>query len=160
MAYNIENLGFENIQANNLIVKNDKAVEFSKKLIKAIKSKVKEHNNLNNKKVTFAQLKKVYKNKVYSQNNEKNFNQIALARINMFIRMVNGASSYLGANSNFSKAINNNYIIEASFNPSAEDFIKADEDIKSYDLNDFEFNNSDDLYLDDEEDCVIYGLDI
>ena len=160
MAYNIENLGFENIQANNLIVKNDKAVEFSKKLIKAIKSKVKEHNNLNNKKVTFAQLKKVYKNKVYSQNNEKNFNQIALARINMFIRMVNGASSYLGANSNFSKAINNNYIIEASFNPSAEDFIKADEDIKTYDLNDFEFNNSDDLYLDDEEDCVIYGLDI
>ena len=77
----------------------------------------------------------------------------------MFLRMVNGVSSYLGANSNFSKAINNNYIIEASFNPIEEDFIKALEDIKSYDLNDFEFNNPDNLYLDDEEDRVIYGLD-
>jgi hypothetical protein len=71
--------------------------------------------------------------------------------------MVNGVSSYLGANSNFSKAINNNYIIEASFNPGAEDFIKAEDDIKLYELNDSEFH-SDDLYLDDEDDRVIYGL--
>jgi hypothetical protein len=159
MNYNSENYGFEQIKANNKILKNDKAVEFSKKILNAIKAKAKEHNTTNVKKVTFTQLKKVYKNNINALNSEKNFNQVAFARINMFLRMVNGVSSYLGANSNFSKAINNNYIIEASFNPTPEDFIKADEDMKSYDLNDFEFNNPDDLYLDDEEDRVIYGLD-
>jgi len=157
MNYNSENYGFEQIKTDNKTIKNDKAIEFSKKILNTIKAKAKEHNANNPKKVTFAQLKKVYKNNVIDS--EKNFNQIAFARINMFLRMVNGVSSYIGANSNLSKAINNNYIIEASFNPSLEDFIKADEDIKSYDLNDFEFNNSDDLYLDDEEDRVIYGLD-
>jgi len=157
MNYNSENYGFEQIKTDNKTIKNDKAIEFSKKILNTIKAKAKEHNTNNPKKVTFAQLKKVYKNNVIDS--EKNFNQIAFARINMFLRMVNGVSSYIGANSNLSKAINNNYIIEASFNPSLEDFIKADEDIKSYDLNDFEFNNSDDLYLDDEEDRVIYGLD-
>jgi hypothetical protein len=159
MNYNSENYGFEQIKADNKILKNDKAVEFSKKILNAIKAKAKEHNATSPKKVTFAQLKKVYKNNIDILNSEKNFNQVAFARVNMFLRMVNGVSSYLGANSNFSKAINNNYIIEASFNPTPEDFIKADEDIKSYDLNDFEFNNPDDLYLDDEEDRVIYGLD-
>lgn len=159
MNYNSENYGFEQIKANNKILKNDKAIEFSKKILNAIKAKVKEHNATSVKKITFAQLKKVYKNNIHALDSEKNFNQVAFARVNMFLRMVNGVSSYLGANSNFSKAINNNYIIEASFNPTPEDFIKADEDIKSYDLNDFEFNNPDNLYLDDEEDRVIYGLD-
>jgi hypothetical protein len=159
MNYNSDSYGFEYIKADNKIIKNDKAVEFSKKILKAIKAKVKDHNSINSKKVTFAQLKKVYKNKIGFIGSEKNFNQIAFARINMFLRMVNGVSSYIGANSNLSKAINNNYIIEASFNPTPEDFIKADEDIKSYELSDFQFNNSDDLYLDDEEDRVIYGLD-
>ena len=160
MAYNIENLGFENIQANSPILKNDKAVEFSKKLIKAIKSKVKEHNSSNAKKVTFAQLKKVYKNKFYTSNDQKSFNQIAFARINMFLRMVNGMSSYLSLSTNLSKAINNNYIIEASFYPTPEDFNKAEQDIEQYELNDFNFNGPDDLYLEDEEDSVNYGLDI
>ena len=158
MNYNSENYGFEDIKAKNKDLKNDKAIEFSKKILKAIKAKVKEHNSNNTKKVTFAQLKKVYKNNSLN-NTGKNFNQIAFARINMFLRMVNGVSSYIGTNSNLSKAINNNYIIEASFNPAQEDFIKAEEDIKLYELNDFEFNNSDDLYLDDEEDRVIYGLE-
>jgi hypothetical protein len=157
MNYNSENYGFEQVKADNKILKNDKAIDFSKKILNAIKAKVKEHNAISVKKVTFAQLKKVYKNNILDS--EKNFNQVAFARVNMFLRMVNGVSSYLGANSNFSKAINNNYIIEASFNPTEEDFTRAAEDIKSYDLNDFEFNNPDNLYLDDEEDRVIYGLD-
>lgn len=157
MNYNSENYGFEQVKADNKILKNDKAIEFSKKILNAIKAKVKEHNSINAKKVTFAQLKKVYKNNINILCSEKNFNQVAFARINMFLRMVNGMSSYLGANSNLSKAINNNYIIEANFNPTQEDFIKAEEDIKLYELSDFEFH-SDDLYLDDEDDRVIYGL--
>ena len=41
--------------------KSDNAIEFSKKIIEALKNKVKEHNGNNKKKVTLGQLKKVYR---------------------------------------------------------------------------------------------------
>ena len=156
MSINQDKLGFESNIASQpkSIIKNDKTVEFSKKILAALQDKVKSHNSENNKKVNINQVKKVYRNTP----SDKNFNQLALARVNMFLRMVSGISSYIGANVNFSKAINNKYIVEASFNPSIEDINKADEDISNFNLNDFEFTSIDELYLDDEEDGVIYGL--
>ena len=158
MSINQDKLGFESNIASQpkSIIKNDKTVEFSKKILAALQDKVKSHNSQNNKKVNINQVKKVYRNTP----SDKNFNQLALARVNMFLRMVSGISTYIGANVNFSKAINNKYIVEASFNPSTEDINKADEDISNFNLNDFEFTSIDELYLDDEEDGVIYGLDI
>ena len=41
-----------------------------------------------------------------------------------------------------------------------EDLNQAFADIKKYELDDFDFNSADELYLDDEEDGVIYGFDI
>lgn len=41
-----------------------------------------------------------------------------------------------------------------------EDFIQADEDIKNFELNDFEFDSVEELYLDDESDGQIYGFEI
>jgi len=156
MSINQDKLGFESNIASEPrdIIKNDKTVEFSKKILAALQDKVKSHNSENNKKVNLNQVKKVYRNTP----SDKNFNQLALARVNMFLRMVSGISNYIGANVNFSKAINNKYIVEASFNPSAEDINKANEDIGNFNLNDFEFTSIDELYLDDEEDGVIYGL--
>ena len=156
MSINQDKLGFESNIASEPkdTIKNDKTVEFSKKILAALQDKVKSHNSENNKKVNLNQVKKVYRNTP----SDKNFNQLALARVNMFLRMVSGISSYIGANVNFSKAINNKYIVEASFNPSIEDINKADEDISNFNLNDFEFTSIDELYLDDEEDGVIYGL--
>jgi len=157
MSINQDKLGFESNIASQpkSIIKNDKTVEFSKKILAALQDKVKSHNSQNNKKVNINQVKKVYRNTP----SDKNFNQLALARVNMFLRMVSGISTYVGSNINLSKAINNKYIIEASFNPSMEDVNKADEDINNFNLNDFEFTSIDELYLDDEEDSVIYGLD-
>ena len=156
MSINQDKLGFESniVSGPKDVIKNDRTVEFSKKILAALQDKVKSHNSQNNKKVNLNQVKKVYRNTP----SDKNFNQLALARVNMFLRMVSGISSYIGANVNFSKAINNKYIVEASFNPSIEDINKADEDISNFNLNDFEFTSIDELYLDDEEDGVIYGL--
>ena len=156
MSINQDKLGFESNIASEPkdTIKNDKTVEFSKKILAALQDKVKSHNSENNKKVNLNQVKKVYRNTP----SDKNFNQLALARVNMFLRMVSGISSYIGANVNFSKAINNKYIVEASFNPSIEDINKAADDISNFNLNDFEFTSIDELYLDDEEDGVIYGL--
>ena len=168
MNYNSDNLGFELVQNykpnfkgsknhNTELIKNDKAIEFSKKILEILKAKCKDHNSNNSKKVTFSQLKKVYRN---SEPFEGNFNEFALARVNMFLRMVNDISSFIVSNNNLSKAINNNYIISASFNPKEQDIVKAQEDIKTFGLNDFDFKNADDLYLEDEEDSVTYRLDI
>ena len=157
MSINQDKLGFESNTASKPknIIKNDKTVEFSKKILAALQDKVKSHNLQNNKKVNIIQVKKVYRNTP----SDKNFNQLSLARVNMFLRMISGISTYIGSNINLSKAINNKYIIDASFNPSIEDINKAGEDINNFNLNDFEFTSIDEVYLGDEEDSVIYGLD-
>jgi hypothetical protein len=146
--------------------KTDKAIDFSKKVIEALKNKAKEHNSKNKKKVTLAQLKKVYRRGAgaFSSSHRpgKTRGQWAMARVNMFLRMVSGKpvkDSYRKADSDIARGSVYNYEIEASFEPNDEDFIQADEDIKNYDLNDFDFNSAEELYLDDEEDSVIYGLE-
>jgi hypothetical protein len=146
--------------------KSDKAIEFSKKVVEALKNKVKEHNSKNKKKVTLGQLKKVYRRGAgaFSSSHRpgKTRGQWAMARVNMFLRMVSGRpvkDSYRKADSDVARASSNDYIVEATFEASDEDFIQADEDIKNFDLNDFDFDSAEELYLEDEEDGVsIYGF--
>lgn len=148
--------------------KSDKAIEFSKKIIDALKNKVKEHNSKNKKKVTLGQLKKVFRRGVgaFSSSHRPGQSRVSwsMARVNTFLRMVSGGKvkdSYRKADSDIAKASKNDYIIEANFEPSEEDFNEADKDIKNYNLNNFNFESPDELYLDDEEDGIsIYGLDI
>lgn len=64
--------------------------------------------------------------------------------------------AYRKADSDIAKA-KTEIIIEASLEPSDEDFEIADKDIQEYNLNDFDFASADELYLDDEEDGVIFG---
>lgn len=185
MNYNSENYGFEFTQAKrsgpksssqnpakpserrkgssknkpgSAGTKSDKAIEFSKKVVLALKNKAKEHNSKNKKKVTLGQLKKVYRRGAgaFSSSHRpgKTRGQWAMARVNMFLKMVSGKpvkDAYRKADSDIAKASSNNYIIEANLEPDDEDFIQADEDIKQYNL-DFDFSNADELYLDDEED--------
>ena len=148
--------------------KSDKAIEFSKKIIEALKNKAKEHNSKNKKKVTLGQLKKVFRRGAgaFSSSHRPGQSRVSwsMARVNTFLRMVSGGKvkdSYRKADSDIAKASKNDYIIEANFEPSEEDFNEADEDIKNYNLNNFDFESPDELYLDDEEDGIsIYGLDI
>lgn len=146
--------------------KSDKAIEFSKKVIEALKNKVKEHNAKYSKKVTLSQLKKVYRRGAgaFSSSHRpgKTRGQWAMARVNMFLRMVSGKpvkDAYRKADSDIAKA-KYQTVVEAELEPSDEDFNQADLDINAYNLNDFDFASADELYLDDEEDGVIYGFDM
>jgi hypothetical protein len=146
--------------------KTDKGIEYSKKVIEALKNKVKEHNSKNKKKVTLGQLKKVYRRGAgaFSSSHRPGMTRggWAMARVNMFLKMVRGGKvkdSYRKADSDISRASIYDYEIEANFEPDDEDFAQAEQDIKNYKLEDFDFSNVDELYLDDEEDGVIYGLD-
>jgi len=143
--------------------KSDKAIEFSKKVIEALKNKVKEHNSKYSKKVTLGQLKKVYRRGAgaFSSSHRPGMTRggWAMARVNMFLRMVSGKSvkdAYRKADSDIARA-KTEIVIEAMLEPSDEDFEQADLDIKEYNLNDFDFTSADELYLDDEEDGVIFG---
>ena len=146
---------------------NDKAIEFSKKVIEGLKNKVKEHNSKYKKKVTLGQLKKVYRRGAgaFSSSHRpgKTRGQWAMARVNMFLRMVSGKpvkDAYRKADSDVARASLNDYTIEANFEPSDEDFNQADEDIKNYNLNDFDFLGADELYLDDEQDGFNFTFEV
>lgn len=147
--------------------KSDKAIDFSKKVIEALKNKAKEHNSKNKKKVTLGQLKKVYRRGAgaFSSSHRpgKTRGQWAMARVNMFLKMVSGKpvkDAYRKADSDIAKAYSNNYIVEASLEPNDEDFNQADEDIKNYSLGDFDFASVDELYLDDEDDGIIFTFEV
>jgi len=147
--------------------KSDKAIEFSKKVIEALKNKVKEHNSKNKKKVTLGQLKKVFRRGAgaFSSSHRPGQSRVswAMARVNMFLKMVRGGKvkdSYRKADSDISKASSNNYIIEANLDPDDEDFDQAEIDIKNFELNDFDFNSAEELYLDNESDDRIYGFEL
>ena len=75
--------------------KTDKGIEFSKKIIEALKNKVKEHNSKYSKKVTLGQLKKVFRRGAgaFSSSHRPGVSRTAwgLARVNAFLRMVRGA---------------------------------------------------------------------
>ena len=146
--------------------KSDKAIEYSKKVIEALKNKVKEHNSKYSKKVTLGQLKKVYRRGAgaFSSSHRPGMSRggWAMARVNMFLKMVRGGKvkdSYRKADSDITRASASDYEIEVNFEPDDEDFVQAEIDIKNYQLEDFDFLSADELYLDDEEDGVIYGLD-
>jgi hypothetical protein len=86
-----------------------------------------------------------------------------MARVNMFLKMVRGGKvkdSYRKADSDIAKASTNNYIIEANLDPDDEDFNQAEIDIKNFELNDFEFDSAEELYLDDEEEGFLFTFEV
>jgi len=159
--------GSEKNKPGSAGTKSDKAIDFSKKVIEALKNKVKEHNSKYKKKVTLGQLKKVYRRGAgaFSSSHRpgKTRGQWAMARVNMFLRMVSGKpvkDAYRKADSDIARASVNDYTIEANFEPNDEDFNQADEDIKNYNLNDFDFTSADELYLDDEDEGFSFTFEV
>lgn len=132
------------------------AITFSNQVIQALQNKVKEHNGKYSKKVTLGQLKKVYRRGAgaFSSSHRpgKTRGQWAMARVNMFLRMMSGKSvkdAYRKADSDIARAT---ALIDISDSWEIEDidFNQADEDIKQFNLN-YDFSDIEDLYLDDEE---------
>jgi len=160
---NPDNFGFEPINKDKSTSKKrtkdlnttDKAIDFSKKLIIALQAKLKEHNISNTKKVTLKQLKNVYRGT--SSSNNENLGEVAMAKVNIFLRIMSGAKIKNLENS-ISKASANNYLVESTLDPESIDFDLAKEDIKKYGLDFFEFSHAEDLYLNDEEDRISINL--
>lgn len=134
--------------------KGSDAISFSNKVIEALKNKVKEHNAKHSRKVTLAQLKKVYRRGAgaFSSSHRpgKTRGQWAMARVNMFLRMMSGGKvkdAYRKADQDVAKGSADFIDISDSWEPEEQDIAQALLDMES--IGDFDFENADELYLDE-----------
>jgi hypothetical protein len=164
MNYNSEQYGFEQIKARKTykpkVRKNkgsEKSLVFSKKIISALEDKVNLHNKNNDKQLKLVDLKKAYKS---GFNGNKNLNKETLAHVNMTLRISRGEISDIINNfkSSSFEIIGSQFIVKGDLIPNENDYKQAEEDIKTYNLEDFDFQSHEELYLEDEEDRVTYGL--
>jgi len=134
--------------------KSSDAISFSNKVIEALKNKVKEHNAKHSRKVSLSQLKKVYRRGAgaFSSSHRpgKTRGQWAMARVNMFLRMMSGGKvkdAYRKADQDVAKGSADLIDISDSWEPEEQDIIQALVDMES--IGDFDFENVDELYLDE-----------
>tara|TARA_B100002019_G_C21241233_1_gene585688 strand:+ start:144 stop:593 length:450 start_codon:yes stop_codon:yes gene_type:complete len=109
-----------------------KNIDISLKIVDYLKSKQKEYNSNNNKKVSFNNLKQVFCNSEASFKNQEEIQQLniwSIASVSMYFRMVNGEFSF-----------------SSPMIPSQEDISSAEKDIEKYDLN-FNFKSISNLYI-------------
>jgi len=139
-------------------ISSEKSLIFSKKIVAALEDKAKEYNKNNDKQITLSSLKKAYKS---GFNGSENLNLETLAYVNLYIRVLEGKATNLITNFklNILEIIGNTVEVKGSISPEQIDYEKAQEDIKKYNLEDFDFKDADELYLDDEEDRItLYGV--
>jgi hypothetical protein len=120
-------------------------ITFSDRVLESLKMKVKEHNSKSSKKVTLSQLKKIYRRGAgaFSSSHRpgKSRGQWAMARVNMFLKMVRGGKvkdSYRKADQDVAKAsaavmIDDGIRDEMNLF-TEEDFIAAKLDIHNFQL--------------------------
>ena len=134
--------------------KSSDAISFSKKVIEALKNKVREHNSKHSRKVSLSQLKKVYRRGAgaFSSSHRpgKTRGQWAMARVNMFLRMMSGGKvkdAYRKADQDVAKASADFLDVSDSWEPEEQDIAQAMIDVES--IGDFDFENVDELYLEE-----------
>lgn len=135
------------------------ALALSTKLVSFFQEKINEFKLIGIK-ISMHQLKSVYKTSAegYSEveSQAKNRGHFALARVNMFIRMLSEKNSFY-KKVNKSKAKTNQLLLDitSSFGPIEEDFTKASLDIEKHELA-YDFQSVNELYLEAPEDSGLW----
>jgi hypothetical protein len=124
----------------------ENAIAFSAKVTGALQDKRQNHNRDQKEKVSLSQLKEVYRKSAtqFDKSLRPNHNRgyWAMARVNMFMRLLNDGSL------RSSEALNLSLGVSSEWMPSSLDFFQAEADVKKYELN-YNFENIDDLYLEE-----------
>jgi hypothetical protein len=165
MNYNSEQYGFEQIKAKKTYKpklrkkkNSEKSLEFSKKIIAILEHKVNIHNKDNTKQIKLIDLKRAYKN---GFNANQDLNKETLAHVNMTLRISRGEIGDIISNfkSSSFEIVGSQFVVKGDLIPNENDYKQAEEDIKNYNLEDFDFKSSEELYLEDEEDRVIFDYE-
>jgi hypothetical protein len=128
------------------------AIAFSIKIANALQEKAKEFNSHNKRRMTVHRLKKVFCLAIrdYGSENTGCSNVVwAMARVNMYLRMVSGQIEELAKNLDNAQRISYNKFVEitANWKPSREDFSAAKAAVEKDNLH-YEFETIEELYLD------------
>ena len=137
-----------------------KAIDFSKKVIQALEEKMKLHNSEHSKLVKLYQLKSAFCKgaRMRDKNSEPNMTEWGLARVELFLRISSGKIKNINLELEENSSYNSLMDIANHFTPSEVDFEKAKSDIETYDL-DSHFDNVDELYIDEEPEKGYYWKD-
>jgi hypothetical protein len=135
----------------------DVNVDYTKRILLAIKAKAKEHNDTNESKVSVPQLKSVFIAGAEDKVEGKALVLLGFARINMYLRLLDPATvarefKSASDNKNFKKLI---FDFSSYVSPNTEDFSRAEEDLNKHNLN-FDFASVDELYLEDVQSVSLY----
>lgn len=140
--------------------KDGKKISFSDKVVSALQNKVKEHNEKYSNKVTLTQLKKVYRRGAgafsSSHRPNKSRGQWAMARVNMFLKMMAGGKvkdAYRRADQDIAKGSEDYYVEEdgkaftdfdeLDFAFARLDFVRIDASIDSLeDIEDIDYTEA------------------
>ena len=134
----------------------DKDLVYSKQIIAALKSKVKEHNASFADKVSLAQLKELYISGAKEQIGSFTSNESGWARVNMFLRMTGEVYSIAKeAKEQADKHSQTVMDFSCLLKPTEQDFVSAVEDIQKYSLA-FDFGDISNLYLSEPEPFSVY----
>ena len=134
-------------------------IQFSARVIESLKKKVSEHNKKYSKKVTLGQLKKIYRRGAgaFSSSHRpgKTRGQWAMARVNMFLKMVRGGKvkkSYRAADQDVMKASLQRIERQLTVSFTVEDLILAKLDCQRFGIEHDEYYEflQDEDFLDDE----------
>ena len=144
-------------------VKDSLDIDFSNKIVGILEHKCKAHNETYERKVTLSQLKDVYRGTwdLELQGIDCSVNKFALARVNMFLKMV-GERKITDSYRNTAEANlpdDRDLDMSPNFYPNEEDFLLAEENIREHSLNDYDFRDVDDLYLETEEEIKAQRTD-
>jgi len=145
-------------------VKDSLDIDFSNKIVGILNDKCENHNEVYERKVTPSQLKDVYKGTWALEflGDDCSINKFALARVNMFLKIVGEGkitNAYRRTDLNLAEANFRDLDVSPNFYPDEEDFILAENDIRTHHLNDYDFRDVDDLYLETEEEIKAQRTD-
>ena len=152
------------VPIHSLEKRESEAIEFSSKVIDFLKGKTEKHNLENERLITLNQLKQVFKRGA-KEGESSNKTMWALARVNMFLKMMRGDGikstkvQEVSAKASLDGLIMEDCVgsedpsqldISNNFYPDEEDILEAEHERSHY-FNDYDFRDVDDVYLETEE---------
>ena len=124
---------------------NEEAVKFSAKIVALLTEEADAHNSNFDKQITLSGLKEVFRNNI------ENGTEYALARVYMFISMVEGGSIKELYNKQGMSRIDADLDISDHFEPSKEDYEAARLQVNKCELGSYDLRDADSLYFETEE---------
>jgi hypothetical protein len=154
--------------ATVMIESESDSITFSEKVTQSLKNKVKEHNSKSKRKVTLSQLKKVYRRGAgaFSQSHRpgKTRGQWAMARVNMFLKMMRGGKvkdSYRKADQDVAKSstLSLDYFDEILMDE--DELIAAQKELDELGIGHFDFEDvENDLFLSVDEKPFVFDIEL